>query len=97
MSEIARTILDAVDQIPRGTVLSYRDVADFIGRSSARGVGMVMHRYGEEVPWHRVVHSDGTCAATVRERQLGLLRADGVPLRGTRVDMSAARWDGHPA
>jgi methylated-DNA-protein-cysteine methyltransferase-like protein len=94
MTPFARAVLDAVDQIPRGRVMSYRDVAEFVGGGSARAVGMVMARHGSEVPWHRVLHADGTCATHKNDHQLDLLAAEGVPMRGGRVDMAEARWDG---
>lgn len=90
----ARRVLDAVDRIPRGRVMSYGDVAEYVGAGSARAVGTVMARHGSEVPWHRVLRGDGTCATHKSDRQLGLLRAEGVAMRGERVDMAAARWDG---
>ena len=89
-----RRILDAVDRIPRGRVMSYGDVAEYVGESSARRVGRVMAEHGHEVPWHRVLRSDGTPAPQLVDRQLALLRAEGVPVNGRRVDMRAARWDG---
>jgi alkylated DNA nucleotide flippase Atl1 len=46
------------------------------------------------VAWHRVVRSDGTPAPHIRARQLALLREEGVPIDGERVQMSRARWDG---
>lgn len=94
MTPFARRVLDAVERIPRGTVMSYGDVAEYIGAGSARAVGTVMSRHGAEVPWHRVLHADGTCATHKADRQLDLLRAEGVPVRGDRVDMRLARWDG---
>jgi O-6-methylguanine DNA methyltransferase len=94
MTPFARSVLDAVDRIPHGRVLSYGDVAELVGAGSARAVGTVMARYGAEVPWHRVLHNDGTCATHKSDRQLDLLRAEGVPVHGSRVDMTAARWDG---
>lgn len=94
MTRFARAVLDAVEQIPRGRVLSYGDVAELIGAGSARAVGMVMARHGVEVPWHRVLHADGSCARRTAERQLALLRRERVPMRGDRVDMASARWDG---
>lgn len=44
------------------------------------------------LPWWRVVRADGTLAKG--ERQAALLRAEGVPLRGSghRVDVRAAHW-----
>ena len=94
MTPFARAVLDAVDSIPSGRVLSYGDVAELVGAGSARAVGTVMARHGGEVPWHRVLHADGTCATHKGDRQLELLRAEGVPVNGARVDMSRARWDG---
>jgi alkylated DNA nucleotide flippase Atl1 len=90
----ARAVLDAVEVIPVGKVMAYSDVAEYVGKGTGRTVGTIMGRYGGEVPWHRVVRSDGSCAPEVRARQLALLREDGVPMDGERVDMGRARWDG---
>jgi alkylated DNA nucleotide flippase Atl1 len=94
MTPFARSVLDAVDLIPAGTVMSYSDVSEFVSAGSGRAVGAVMARYGGEVPWHRVVRSDGSCAPGVRDRQVALLRAEDVPMNGSRVDMTRARWNG---
>ncbi|MBV9292580.1 MAG: MGMT family protein [Frankiales bacterium] len=93
----ATRVLDAVDRIPRGRVMSYGDVAEYVGAGSARAVGRVMAIWGSEVPWHRVLHNDGTCADHKSSYQLDLLRTEGVPFAGARVDMAKARWDGRPA
>ena len=90
----AQRVLDAVDGIPRGAVMSYGDVAEYVGMGSARAVGTVMSRHGGEVPWHRVLRSDGSCATHKADQQLELLRAEGVPMAAGRVDMRRARWDG---
>src|SRR5437764_904894 len=42
-----------------------------------------------DVPWHRVVRADGSLAKGSRQRVL--LEAEGIPFRGERVDMRAAR------
>ena len=94
MTPYARAVLDAVDAIPVGKVMAYSDVADYVGKGTGRSVGTIMGRYGDEVPWHRVVRFDGSCAPEVRDRQVALLRADGVPMDGVRVDMQRARWAG---
>ena len=41
------------------------------------------------VPWHRIVHADGSL--TQGDRQRVLLEAEGVPFVGSRVDMRVAR------
>lgn len=95
LTPFARSVLDAVDKIPRGRVMSYSDVAEYVGAGSGRAVGTVMARFGSEVPWHRVLRNDGSCATHTSDRQLALLRAERVPMRGERVDMAKARWDGN--
>lgn len=90
----AERVLEVVMRIPRGRVMSYGDIAEFIGSSAPRAVGQVMYRYGAEVAWHRVLRADGTPAPHIAAEQLALLAAEGVPMRGNRVDMRAARWDG---
>jgi alkylated DNA nucleotide flippase Atl1 len=93
-TEYAERVLDAVERIPYGRVMAYADVAEWMGEGSARGVGAVMSRWGGAVAWHRVVRSDGTSAPHIRAQQLALLRAEGVSIRGERIDMTRARWDG---
>ncbi|MDT0260544.1 MGMT family protein [Jatrophihabitans lederbergiae] len=91
---LAQRILACVELIPVGRVMSYGDVAEYVGTRAARNVGRVLARDGGTVPWHRVLRSDGTCAEHIRVEQLARLAAEGVPIRGERVDLAAARWDG---
>lgn len=93
----SEAILAAIESIPPGRVMSYGDVAEYAGVSSARMVGRILALEAADVPWHRVLRADGTPAPHLRTRQLERLRAEGVPMRGERVDMPAARWDGRPA
>lgn len=95
----AERVLDVVDAIPRGQVMTYGDIAEYLGEGGPRQVGSVMSHYGGGVPWWRVLRADGRPAQGLEAEALGLLRADGTPLRpgGVRVDLARARWDGTPA
>lgn len=93
----ARLVLAAVDGIPPGKVLTYGDVAELVGRGSPRTVGAVLSDHGREVPWQRVVQASGRPAEPYLQEALALLAAEGCPLRGERVDLAAARWDGRDA
>jgi alkylated DNA nucleotide flippase Atl1 len=77
-------ILARVRAIPPGFVRTYGD----IDPKAPRMVGRVLSS-GPDVPWHRVVRADGSVAKG--RRQLELLRREGVPLRGDRVDLAKAR------
>lgn len=90
----AASVLEVVDRIPPGRVMSYGDVAEFLGSGAGRAVGAVLSRHGHEVPWHRVVRSSGEPNPAAPVEAARLLRAEGVPMRGDRVDMARARWDG---
>jgi alkylated DNA nucleotide flippase Atl1 len=84
-------VLSAVEQIPRGQVASYGDIAELVGVAGPRLVGRVMSLHGAAVPWWRVVRADGRPVHGLEEQALELLRRDGTPLRDARVDMRAAR------
>src|SRR5690349_18841901 len=91
----AEQVLDVVRRIPPGKVMSYGDIAEYLGSNAPRAVGKVMAQECDDgVPWHRVLRSNGTPAEHLAARQLRLLRAENVPMRGDRVDMRRARWDG---
>jgi alkylated DNA nucleotide flippase Atl1 len=87
-------VLAVVEQIPRGRVMSYGDVAEFIGSKAPRSVGAVMAKHGHEVCWWRVVQSSGHPTRSAPDEALAKLRAERTPLKGDRVDLARARWDG---
>ncbi|WP_235433188.1 MGMT family protein [Protofrankia coriariae] len=94
------TVLEAITRIPRGKVMTYGDVAEYVGAGTGRTVGAVLSRHGydDDVPWHRVIRSTGEPNPTAPVEALRRLDADGTALRpgGERVDLAVARWDGRP-
>jgi alkylated DNA nucleotide flippase Atl1 len=90
----AVAVLEVVARIPAGKVMTYGDVAEYLGQGSPRTVGAVMAKHGHEVPWQRVVQASGRPAEPLVEKALGLLRAEGCAVRGERVVLAEARWDG---
>jgi alkylated DNA nucleotide flippase Atl1 len=100
-------VLDVVDSIPAGRVMSYGDIAEYLGwvrrdkQGAGRGprqVGRVMSLFGGAVAWWRVIHADGTPAPGHEQAALARYLAEGTPLRSARppvrVDMRRARWPG---
>ncbi len=51
-----------------------------------------MSRHGRETAWWRVVQASGRPAEPHLQEALALLRAEGCPLVGERVDLARARW-----
>ena len=89
-------VLEVVESIPAGKVMSYGDVAAALGSRAARAVGQVMAYYGGDVPWWRVVRASGHPAIDHEQRALEYFRAESTPLKWSqggvfRVDLAAAR------
>jgi alkylated DNA nucleotide flippase Atl1 len=81
-----RRVVAAVRAIPEGFVRTYGDVSP----GAPRFAGTVLATtHGPDVPWHRVVRADGSLPKGARQRKL--LEEEGIPLKGDRVDMRAAR------
>jgi methylated-DNA-protein-cysteine methyltransferase related protein len=79
-------VLSCVREIPPGFVRTYGDVSP----GAPRFAGAVLFECDDpDLPWWRVVRADGSLAKGPRQRNL--LVAEGVPFRGDRVDMVAAR------
>ena len=97
--DFASRVLDVVDAIPPGAVMSYGDVAEFLGSGGPRQVGRVMALWGGGVAWWRVVHADGSLLAGHERAALARYEKEDTPLRRRpggipRIDMRLARWRG---
>jgi methylated-DNA-protein-cysteine methyltransferase related protein len=79
-------VQERVRAIPAGFVRTYGDVSP----GAPRFAGAVLFAGDDpDLPWWRVVRADGSLAKGTRQRRR--LRAEGVPFRGDRVEMGAAR------
>ena len=83
MTENTLRIIQAIKAIPPGHVSSYGSVALAAGLpNGARQTVRVLHSLSEklDLPWHRVIRSDGSIAldGDGRELQIQLLRSEGV-------------------
>ena len=84
-SERERDVLDLIRRIPEGHVTTYGDLSP----GAPRFAGQVLSAcHDPSVPWQRVVRADGSLAKGGEQQRL--LQAEGVPFRGSRVDMDAA-------
>ena len=100
MTPFARRVYSVVSAIPRGRVLSYRDVATMAGRPRApRAVGGALSNLPDdlEVPWWRVVSSVGRISTPAihhtAQIQRALLEDEGVVFdRADRIDWDRFGW-----
>jgi alkylated DNA nucleotide flippase Atl1 len=100
LSDFASRVLDLADRIPAGRVMSYGDIAEYLGEGGPRQVGRVLALWGGGVAWWRVVHADGSLLAGHEREALARYRQERTPLRpsgrggAVRLDMRRARWTG---
>ena len=87
-----------IRRVPRGQVVTYGQVAAWLGRPrSSRAVGGAMRRCPDDVPWHRVVNAQGGISA--RRQMSGMLtqrmrlEQEGIRLRRGRVPLAHYRWE----
>lgn len=93
-------IYEVVKQIPYGQVATYGQVAAIAGnRRWARVVGYALHVNPdpEHIPCYRVVNKEGRVSEAFAfgggNRQVELLKAEGVELMDGHVDMKRYQWE----
>jgi alkylated DNA nucleotide flippase Atl1 len=95
-AEYVEAVLWVVERIPRGRVMSYGAIAEYLAprfqRCSARRIGTIMAQYGGSVPWYRVVTAGGRTPPGHEREARQRLGAEGVAFRGANVDMAACSW-----
>ncbi|MCX6730914.1 MAG: MGMT family protein [Candidatus Roizmanbacteria bacterium] len=88
-------------RIPKGKVATYGQLALLAGKpKAARAVGGFMRTNPDapRTPCHRVVAKNGALTGYSMKKGIitkkQILRAEGVPFRGERVDIKKALWAG---
>lgn len=78
-----------VRKIPKGKVLSYKEVAEIAGNHRAwRAVGNILNKNRNlQIPCHRVIKSDGKFGGYSRgqKRKIYLLKKEGMVIENRRV------------
>jgi methylated-DNA-protein-cysteine methyltransferase related protein len=87
-----------VRSTPVGRVMTYGQIALILGEGyTARTVGYVMHGSPEDVPWQRVINSQGKCSTgwltMPVNLQQELLEAEGVEFNAAgKCDLRRFQW-----
>jgi len=99
-------VWELVRQIPRGRVASYGQIAQMLPPSAGveiesyktfapRWVGAAMAACPEDVPWQRVINSQGRISERPgAERQRALLEEEGIEFVKDKVDLKKYGWKG---
>jgi O-6-methylguanine DNA methyltransferase len=81
MQTFKEKVLQVVSKIPKGTTLTYKQVAEKAGSPKAcRAVGSIISKnYDPKIPCHRVIRSDGKIGNYNRgqDKKIKLLKSEG--------------------
>lgn len=96
--EYVEAVLDVVETIPAGRVMTYGDIAtalfEHLGRGGPRQVGTALRHGGAAVPWWRVVRASGVPPEHKVAFAVDRLRSEGCPfVTEQRVDLARARFE----
>ncbi|WP_214404612.1 MGMT family protein [Pseudonocardia lacus] len=92
--ETLERVRAAVMAVPPGQTTTYGEIAERAGLRSPRLVGRILAEDGHDLPWHRVLRADGTCAPHIAREQSARLRAEGVLLVDGRLPRPSRRAPG---
>jgi len=102
MSKYMDKVLQIINMVPAGKVVSYGQVALMAGTPrGARFVGGVLCFRGDNTPWWRVINNAGristTCLDHTATTQKEKLRAEGVEVsEKLKIDIERFRWRPEP-
>lgn len=91
-------VYEIVRQIPAGRVMTYGQIAGILGEGyTARTVGYVMHGADDDVPWQRVINSQGKCSTGRLTMPLNLqqeiLETEGITFSPAgKCDLKTVLW-----
>jgi methylated-DNA-protein-cysteine methyltransferase-like protein len=91
VTDFTTAVIETLERLEPGDVMSYGDVAEEAGfPGAARAVGNTLATT-PGLPWWRVVTQSGRLAPGHERRQAELLRSEGIRVRNGRVDLGLKR------
>jgi len=93
MTEFTKSVIEIINGIPAGKVMTYGGIAAAAGNSrGARQVSRILHSMSKthDLPWHRIINSKGQISLTGEglELQKKLLEDEGVQVhKENKVDL----------
>ena len=97
--ELSQKVLDYLTTIPKGKVVTYKQVAEYLGNKGlARIVGNILHKNpdGDKYPCYKVLNSKGELTEAFvfggKNVQRERLEKDGIKVIDGKVDLNIYQW-----
>jgi O-6-methylguanine DNA methyltransferase len=89
MTEFQQKVYNIVKKIPKGKVLTYKQVAEKLrNKNLARAVGNALNKNRDlKIPCHRVIRTDGKIGGFNKgaKKKVNLLRGEGLKIKNSRI------------
>jgi methylated-DNA-protein-cysteine methyltransferase-like protein len=91
LDEYRTHVFEVIKTIPKGKVMSYKQVAEKVGIENPRLVGRILNTNTnpKEYPCHRVIRSDGTVASGYAfggpDKQIAMLESEGIAFSNKKI------------
>lgn len=90
MKTFKQKVYEIVSRIPKGKVMTYKEVAKKAGRPNAyRAVGNILNKNPDtkKVPCHRVIRSDGKVGGYAKgtKTKIAILKKEGLKIINSRI------------
>lgn len=92
-SSSKQQVFDTLAKVPRGKVITYKQLAQACNISNPRQIGRIIHKNQDpkKYPCHRVVRSDGTLADGYafggKQAQVALLISEGIIMKNDKISL----------
>ncbi|MBI2662561.1 MGMT family protein [Candidatus Woesearchaeota archaeon] len=101
MKSFSEKVYELCKRVPKGKVVTYKDIALFLGINGYRAVGQVLrcNPYAPKVPCHRVIRSDGNVGGFKGEirgklvqEKIKMLSKEGITIEKGKVDLAKYKF-----
>jgi len=92
MANFQQRVLNLVKKVPKGKVITYKEIAEKLNTKAYRAVGNALRHNDQTIiiPCHRVINSDGTIGGYKgiknSKEKIRLLKKEGINIRDNKIE-----------
>lgn len=91
MENFNKSCYRILKKVPKGYVVTYKQIADKVGTKAYRAVGSSMKKNKDymNIPCHRVINSNGSVGRynLGTKKKIELLKNEGIDIRNNKIDL----------
>ena len=89
ITKFENSVYQAIKNIPKGRVSTYKEVAQYIKTNGYRAVGNALNKnpFAPVIPCHRIIRSNGEIGgfASGTDKKIKLLKKEGIKIKDNKI------------